>query len=200
MFLKMSLLQTTLPIDEYLKSQFHPSSPKYQQIPEVVQELSEYKTISQVKGDGNCLTYAILVYVYQNFDKSTFINILTLVSEDFPNLDNFESPDLFFNQNLDYFIGISKKIRALIEEKWFFKGEACYHMDDTAINGLAINMIMKILGIKKISIFHAFDELYNYVPTWRTIEQDDHFGVVLINEINLFTTNGCHYGSLNQVQ
>ena len=87
------------------------------------------------------------------------------------------------------------ELRKQITEKWDLPGEAIYHMDETCIDGLAIQMVMRLLGVKTLNIFQCFDGAGRKTG-WRTIEVKD----LLVKEkakcVNLITINGCHYAAL----
>lgn len=93
-----------------------------------------------------------------------------------------------------------EQFREMIASCWAFKGEALYHMDETAIDGLAILMVMKLLRVKKLRVYQCFDGA-GKTKGWREYDVSntgvlDIYDVDVTDVVEIMTVNGCHYTGL----
>jgi hypothetical protein len=131
-----------------------------------------------VRGDGRCLIRALVVVVDSHHPG--------LIAERLGELGRSrpeETEELII------------LLADLIPEMWDafgMKGCAAYHMDESAIDGLAVDVLMKILGVSELKIFQ-FRDGAGYEAGWRTkkveIEGDSCV-------CRIATLNGCHYTAI----
>lgn len=171
---------------EFFMREFGGTPWKSVEIPTIVNQLHakipHCDDIEQVRGDGNCLIRAILVHMYKFMPDLMSIALLDLGLDPFGDRDE-----------------ICYSLRQLIKTKWKefgFKGDWCYHMDDGAIDGLAIEALMKLLRISSLWIYQPFAAA-DRPPGWRNINTsipviDEREGVT----VYVLTVNGCHYTGL----
>jgi len=128
-----------------------------------------------VKGDGRCLIRALLVLltVHHSEHLKTRLSLFGLVED----------------------ANLIESLVNTIKEKWTTElsltGEWFYHMDETAIDGLAVIALMKILGISTLNVFQFIDGADRQAG-WREIKSDLKEGI----ECNIATVNGCHYTAI----
>ena len=147
-------------IFEYLDNEVGKNATKkklFQSIVDDIYSKTGFSNIIRIKGDGNCLIRSILKYYeikLPNFYNVVITNIFIMADED------IILPCQLYEFNLstsEYEEKICQIIRKLIIKKWDYKGSAKYHMDINSIDGSAISMSMRLLGVGKLNIFQAFE-------------------------------------------
>lgn len=188
-------------IEQYLVAEIDGNFEKVGLIPTIVYEISERTSnsaVERVRGDGNCLVRAILRYMRKHTPQ-ILINVLIALFEMagrdiiFPTFNESRTIEDVYD---DVIVGL---IRELIEKRWDYKGNPSYHMSGDALDGLSISMIMRLLGLNKLSIYHAFEGA-GRKQGWRdiTLGKDEKLfhpdiqGITII----LITLNGCHYTAI----
>lgn len=188
-------------IEQYLVTEIDGTPEKVGRIPDIIHEIAERtsnSTIERVRGDGNCLIRAILRYMRSHTPQlltNVLITLFEMANKDiiFPQFGVDRSSEDAYD---DVICGM---IRELIVKKWDYKGETAYHMNGNAIDGLAIWMVMRLLGIAKLQIYQAYYGA-GRDHGWRDIVFDPsnklfHSDIQGISII-LLTLNGCHYTAI----
>lgn len=114
-------------------------------------------SIVSCRGDGNCLIRALLAYILYVRDPNIVFEILTRFCDD-TNALSITSQRLTIDKIHDIVNGpivetICSNIRSKIMNEWPYQGEWFYHMDDTAIDGLAVVLVLDLLDIDSVTIF-----------------------------------------------
>jgi hypothetical protein len=188
-------------IEQYLVTEIGGTPGKVVRISEIIYEIAERtsnSTIDRVRGDGNCLIRVILRYMRRHTPQlltNVLITLFEMAGRDiiFPQFDGNRLTEDAYD---DVVCGM---IRELIVKKWDYKGDPVYHMNEEAIDGLAIHMVMRLLGVSKLSVYQAFDGA-GRKHGWRdttlgkdeTLFHRDIQGITII----LMTLNGCHYTAI----
>lgn len=185
---------TMISIADYLYREIGKNAQKKNKIPQILNEINEKtqnNTLGLVRGDGNCLTRAIICYMRKHTPQ-IFVNIAI-------SLFQLCNRDIIIPDTDKYDDLIVIMIRELISKLWDYKESSIYHMDDNAIDGDAIRMVMRLLGLNMLHIYQAFDGA-DRKQGWRTIILNDserffHDHTHGIS-VFLFTLNGCHYSTI----
>ena len=180
-------------------------------------ELLNNRDIIIVPGDSNCLVHSILVSLYQK-DFNNFINVITTLCSEYElplneKLIFYNSNiPMYFNDNNAFFgLFAQHAIRQCIRDKWCFNNSDHdyhknpeYHMNNYAIDGLARNMICKIFGIPRLTIYQAYDDesrkkgIYEF--TSNNIPQDssnkNYFYDFVNYNVEIFSIDSRHYDSI----
>ncbi len=180
-------------------------------------ELLNNRDIIIVPGDSNCLVHSILVSLYQK-DFNNFINVITTLCSEYElplneKLIFYNSNiPMYFNHNNAFFgLFAQHAIRQCIRDKWCFNNSDHdyhknpeYHMNNYAIDGLARNMICKIFGIPRLTIYQAYDDesrkkgIYEF--TSNNIPQDssnkNYFYDFVNYNVEIFSIDSRHYDSI----
>ena len=146
-------------------------------------------TIIRVRGDGNCLIRALLVDLVAKA-KSITGNLLAELC-----LQNGAEIIVDFDAEK-----ICVLVRDLVSRLWAYKGGPEYHMNENAIDGLAVNMVMRLLGVTKLRIYQAFDGT-DRKAGWRDIELDPKMEPLFTQDTkgvtaHIFTLDGRHYNGI----
>lgn len=202
----MSDINQSFQIEPYFLKEIHSSSEKFKLKERFLSDLKDFDRIFVVRGDGNCLIRSIICYLFNNRTKNTFLNILMNVFSVGGVDDIGVIMPLFddgYGWDLEKFIGnhelmelLCNTIRNIVDKQWCFKGSAIYHMDANSIDGLAIEMVMKILKVSELKIYQAFDGSSRKYG-WRTVSTDSFIGEFIEPvSVTIITMNGTHYNSL----
>lgn len=195
--------QQNITISDYLIREIGGNINKRKQIPqliELIKQNTQNETLDLVRGDGNCLIRAIIRYMRKHTPQ-IFVNIVINLFElsgrniIIPEIGN--NIDRKVHDNYDDIVCVV--IRELIEKRWDYKGSAMYHMDDNAIDGDAVRMVLRLMCVNDLNIFQAFDGA-DRKQGWRNIKLNsseklfhDHTNGI---SVALFTLNGCHYSAI----
>jgi hypothetical protein len=183
----------------------------------IEEELIKNKNIVVVPADSNCLIHSILVSLY-NISYENFLNIILTLSAEF-NLELqqelFEYNEItenYFNKN-QIFLSLFAQhaIRMAIRKYWCFNNSKHdyhknpdMHMNDSAIDGLARNMLCKIFCIPKLIVYQASDDesrkkgihIIEPIGIPQDSSNSDFFYSFIQYNIDVFTANSKHYDSL----
>lgn len=139
-------------IFEYLDEQVGRNPSKKSQFTSIVAEInngSHCTEIIIVPGDGNCLIRSICKYL-----ESHLINIFGNITTNLSIMGEKSNIILPFEQNYD--LKICELVRELIFTKWDYDSDIIYHMDENAIDGLAIQMVIRITWNWQIEYLSSF--------------------------------------------
>lgn len=177
-------------ISSYLNSEIRFNQQKSQRIPIIVQEIKNFcgkDSLITIRGDGNCLIRALFTYMEHNTPRiyqNNIVDILLMANKDIE-LSHADDPHTL----------LCEIVRDLVVKKWDLKGEHSHHMNENAIDGLAIEMVMRILGIDRLNIYQAYNGS-DRQEGWRIITpskkgfQNDNITAFI------FTMNGTHYHTI----
>lgn len=143
-------------------------------IPKIVAVLPlAYTEILNVRGDGRCLIRAMVAFMERHL----------------PN----ELANSLLNHGLQGLMGSEGLIEAIFQKllsAWDVNdGPIEYHIDDNAIGGFGILLLMKLLNVRTLKVFQAFDNK-GLKAGWTTFEQE---AVENQYTVYLYTADGCHY-------
>lgn len=110
---------------------------------------SGFNRFIDVRGDGNCFIYAILVYLRHTRNINIFMTILLPFCNEAMLECLLTSVDKFM-ANCEYMHAVAYDIRNNIVINWDYIGVPEYHMNNNAIDGLAREMVMRLLGVDEI--------------------------------------------------
>jgi hypothetical protein len=130
----------------------------------------------RVRGDGRCLIRA-MVTVLEYYHPE-------LIEQKLGELGHAKP------EEVEELIELLADLIGSTWEMFGYKGCAAYHMDETAIDGLAIDVLMRILGVSELKIFQ-FRDGADRKAGWRT-KQIDSEGCTC----RIATLNGCHYTAI----
>lgn len=136
-----------------LVGEYHPSGEHYGTIIANSTRIigDGFTRVIDVRGDGNCLIYAIIVYLRYTRDINMFVTtLMPFCDENSRVVDKLlTSPDDLLKDSISM-RHIADQIRNHIYLKWDYKGNSEYHMDDRAVDGLAREMVMRLLGVEEL--------------------------------------------------
>jgi len=132
-----------------------------------------FTDILNVRGDGRCLIRAVVAFMERHL------------------------PNVFANSLLDHgmldLMGSERLIEAIFQKltaSWNINdGPIEYHIDENAIGGFGILMLMKLLNVRTLKVFQAFDNK-GLKAGWTAYEQE---GVTNQYTVYLYTADGSHY-------
>jgi hypothetical protein len=190
------------PISEVI-NEFHPSSPNYNIVKNNIQLLINmgFSRVINVRGDGMCLIYAIIAYIFETRDNDSIYTILEPFCTEEILSGLIDSPKTV-KKHIET---IARNVATAVTKHWSYIGESRYHMDENAIDGLAIRMVMKLLAIDRL-ICHVLlpkplvieynvndscesKSLREGIPAYH---RDDISGWM----VTLLSVNRCHYRTL----
>lgn len=104
-----------------------------------------------VRGDGNCLIYAIIVYLFYTRNSNVFVTTLMPFCDENDHIVDqlVTSPGVLLKDSISM-RHIADQIRNNIYLKWDYKGNSDFHMNERAIDGLARVMVMRLLGVEEL--------------------------------------------------
>jgi hypothetical protein len=173
---------------KHILSEFSPESGNYLKIKYNIENLNKlgFSRIIQVRGDGNCLIRSLLIYLKETRNPDIFTTIL---------LNNHIDFDKILNFDLDH---CTNCIREKVIRDWDLIigiGEWFYHMDDSAIDGLAREAVMSLLGIDKLTIYSLLpgsdEDSVKIIVTSKNFS-----GITKWHATLLCKTGFCHYSAL----
>jgi hypothetical protein len=134
-----------------LFKEYHKDGEYFSTISKNVSKLSSlgFSRVIDVRGDGNCLIYSIIAYIHHTRDINTFVYTLLPFCNEGEIAQLISSPGTFL-RNAVCMKHIADQVRDHILLEWDYKGDALYHMDTNAVDGLAREMTMRLLGVEEI--------------------------------------------------
>lgn len=184
---------------EFLKQNFHNSSPNFQRAKETVDKLIDlgFTTVKQVRGDGNCLIRALLLHLIETRDKNIMFAILI----------NFISIELiieFFETKDDkIFEVLVQNIRDAVLENLNLcenvqqRELIPFMMDESAIDGFALEQVMRLLNVQKMTVHSLCPNAGEDVETVFQVIGKFLTPDVAPWESTLISAQGrCHYSTL----
>ena len=205
-------MMESMSIKDYLLSEIGKNTQKVSEIDAIIEAVmtrTHSDQIDRVPGDGDCLLRSILRSLKKIPNIMMEIIIALCIDTDIliPGDDWMDFENKF-----------CILLRNCIQAKWKeatqsdahingsyidgsplpFRGELIYHMNENAIDGLAIIMAMKLLHINKLNVYQAYDGA-DRKRGWRqyTTSKSFHNNIdVEPLEISIITLNGTHYNGL----
>ncbi len=140
-------------IDEII-SEFCVSSKNFRNIEMNARAIKShgFSRVIDVKGDGNCLIYSIIVYLYYTRDINSFVYSVMTYCDKETLVELFRRPKYVIT-NYRMMLSIATNIRKCIVSKWDYIGSPWFHMNGDAIDGLAREMVMRLLGVSMITCY-----------------------------------------------
>lgn len=144
---------------EKLVGEYHPKGEFYDIVSSNAHRIIEngFTSAIDVCGDGNCLIYAIIVYLRYTRSLDAFVNTLLPFCDEIALELLIHSPDELL-KNATHMKHIANQVRDHIVLKWDYKGVPDYHMNDRAIDGSAREMTMRLLGVDKLTCYSLCPE------------------------------------------
>lgn len=187
---------------EFLNSEFCYASPNLQvaelNAKKIEKQVGNKTIIVRVKGNGNCLPKSIITNMLLTRNEDVMFNIL----ESF--VDFGSLLQIFENRNLDRLMefidspiidSLCNNIRGEIYKKWDYSGCPEYHMDENAIDGLARDMIMRLLCIEEMSVYSLNPGNEEYKKVYK-VDNDKFIKKFSPWKVNLICAQGfCHYSA-----
>lgn len=128
-----------------------------------------FSCMMDVKGDGNCLIYSIIAYLYHTRDVNIFVTTLLSFCDERVGAKLVENPKEILN-DITCMRSIALNIRERVKSDWDYKGEWQNHMNDSAIDGLSRNMVMRLLGVNKIICYSLIPDQSHSDKEMRVVE------------------------------
>lgn len=144
-------------IQTFVDDNFHQQSPHREQALQKMNELNQYRHVVVVPGDGLCLIYSIIFTLINTRNREVVINtILEFCSEKMMNVLMVNGiGDCIMDYKFMHELAIN--IRTRVCDDWDYNNSSdynnpLYHMNDNAIDGLARDKVMRLLGVEKITV------------------------------------------------
>jgi hypothetical protein len=147
-------------LDQFVKKQFHPLYRNYSSAishtSSIKQELGD-RQVLRVVGNGNCLIKSIVAYILCTRDASIIeLLLLPLLDKSKVDLlvatkDNIKCVAQIIDS--DIIDELCQTIRDKIVNEWDYIGCPEYHLDANAIDGLAREMVLRILCVGELVVF-----------------------------------------------
>ena len=117
-----------------------------------------FVNVIDVRGDGNCLIYSILVYLRHTRDINVFMTTILPFCNEHITAQLISSPDTVLSDATSM-KHIADQVRNYILLHWDYKGSSEYHMNNHAVDGLAREMTMRLLGVDELVCYSLCPDL-----------------------------------------
>lgn len=130
------------------------------------------KNIVDVWGDGNCIIYSMIAYLFHTCSRDRFFTVLFPFCSDHIREMLLDVPEHVLGDHETMF-QIAQNVRDVVVRCWYFKGNCDYHMNSRAIDGYAVKMVMNLFGVDSMEVFSVLpDHGENHVERY-AITHDD---------------------------
>ncbi len=186
-------------LESFLKSEFSESSPNFLKaktnLENIISEIG-YRKVIRIRGNGNCLISSMITCLMFERRADIMHDLLDEFIEPVSifNLLNSKNTDPETNSHL---LILGEIIRDTINKKWDYPGCPDYHMDDNAIDGLAREMLMRLLCVNELVIYSLKPGINESYKKIIKIDAGHFFKEITPWKIHLICAQGfCHFSSL----
>lgn len=116
-------------------------------------------SVVDVWGDGNCLIYSVIFSLYHTRDSNSFFAILNPFCDENATSFLLNDPSALLHDHA-MMQRIAANIRQFVINTWDYIGSPEFHMNEHAIDGCAVMMVMRLLGVNRLVAYtiHRIDD------------------------------------------